>query len=62
MICPNCGWDASFTEHSKECLETHGLDCGPYEWWTEIWLTCNECGEKIDTAELRRINPEGKTA
>lgn len=60
MKCPNCGKEANFTEHSGECVETHGLDCGPYERWTETWLTCNECGAKTDDQEVRLFNPEKK--
>jgi hypothetical protein len=26
-------------------VETHGLDCGPYERWTEEWWECSICGE-----------------
>ena len=55
MICPNCGKDATFREHSASCVETHGLDCGPYERWTETWLTCSKCGAKTDDAELNAI-------
>lgn len=57
MICPNCGVRATFTEHQEDCVETHGLDCGPYERWTETWLTCNECGAKTDDRELRAAQP-----
>lgn len=56
MICPNCGAEAMFTEHSGKFTETHGLDCGPYETWTESWLVCNECGAKTDDAEVRAAN------
>ena len=47
-MCPNCGEPAQFTEHSGDFVETHGLDCGPYERWHEEWLTCNKCGAKTD--------------
>ncbi len=58
MICPNCGKEADFREHSGSFTETHGLDCGPYETWTESWLTCSECGAKTDDRELREAQPE----
>lgn len=51
-ICPNCGERANFTDHSGSFTETHGLNCGPYETWSEEWLTCNKCGAKTDAAEL----------
>ena len=50
--CPNCGELANFTEHEGSFTETHGLDCGPYETWTEHWLTCDKCGAKTDDAEI----------
>ena len=34
-------------------VETHGLDCGPYENWMERWWTCMDCGWKWDESELR---------
>lgn len=56
MICPNCGAEADFREHEERCVETHGLDCGPYETWTERWLTCSKCGAKTDDNEIRSAN------
>lgn len=58
MICPNCGVEATFREHCESFTERHGLDCGPYETWTEKWLTCNACGEKTDDEELCDSNRE----
>lgn len=58
MICPNCGKESSFTEHQQSWVETHGLDCGPYETGTDVWLTCDECGAETDDAELARTNVE----
>lgn len=29
-------------------VETHGLDCGPYETCTEEWWECSICGEHED--------------
>lgn len=51
-VCSNCGEHADFTEQSGQFTETHGLDCGPYETWTENWLTCSKCGAKTDEREL----------
>jgi hypothetical protein len=56
MICPNCDREAEFTEHEQDQVETHGLDCGPYEHWTQRWITCNLCGAPTDDAELARIH------
>lgn len=27
-------------------VETHGLDCGPYEHWRDEWDECTFCGER----------------
>ena len=50
--CPNCGERAEFTEHRAHHVETHGLDCGPYEHWDQEWITCNCCGAATDWKEL----------
>jgi hypothetical protein len=36
-----------------EWIETHGLDCGPYERWFEEWWECQVCGEKFTAEELK---------
>lgn len=51
-VCPNCGERADFTAHESQNTETHGLDCGPYETWTERWLVCQTCGAETDEREL----------
>jgi len=50
--CPNCGKRADFKERSSHNVETHGLDCGPYETWDETWLVCSECGAETDAKEI----------
>jgi hypothetical protein len=42
----DCRDHAVWEEHSY--TETHGLDCGPYETWTEDYYKCSVCGERID--------------
>lgn len=56
--CPNCGEQADFEERTGSFVETHGLDCGPYERWTETWLVCSECGAETDEQELMSANKE----
>jgi hypothetical protein len=43
-----------YIEFRQETLrETHGLDCGPYEEWTEHWWECRFCDQRYDEQELR---------
>ena len=42
--------------HEKDYVETHGLDCGPYERWTDTWFECAVCGEKYTKGELNAID------
>jgi hypothetical protein len=35
-----------------ESVETHGLECGPYEHWHEEWWECRVCGEKFTARDL----------
>jgi len=57
-LCPNCGARAHFTEHHAHHVETHGLDCGPYEEYDEEWLTCGACGATTDAKELAEAQPD----
>ena len=44
MACPDCG--SSFGEYRiSSSVETHGLDCGPYERFEQEYIVCRECGE-----------------
>jgi hypothetical protein len=56
--CPNCGDPADFEPKTETHVETHGLDCGPYERWTETRLICSKCGAPTYDEELRRTNVE----
>ena len=33
------------TYSEADCVETHGLECGPYERWKECRYECRDCGE-----------------
>lgn len=44
--------------HERDCVETHGFDCGPYERWTEHWWTCMDCGEEWDESDLKAREKE----
>lgn len=45
----DCSEEAVF--RSAECVERHGLDCGPFERWTEEWWECRICHAKADNPE-----------
>ena len=57
-LCPNCGKHADFRTVRKQFTETHGLDCGPYETWTDEWLVCSECGAETDEDEVEKMQEE----
>jgi hypothetical protein len=49
MCCPNCGEEATFTDHCRDSVETHGIDCGPYEHFYDVWLVCDRCGAATES-------------
>ena len=47
MACPDC--DSSFGEYrTVSSVETHGLDCGPFERFEQEFIVCRECGGRFD--------------
>jgi len=60
MACPDCDSPAGYFRFATS-VETHGLDCGPYETFNEEFIVCRECGGRYDvcewdgTQELREI-------
>jgi hypothetical protein len=60
MACPDCDSPAGDLRFATS-VETHGLDCGPYETFNEEFIVCRECGGRYDvrewdgTQELREI-------
>ena len=47
MACLDCG--SSFGEYRIACsVETHGLDCGPFERFEQEFIVCRECGGRFD--------------
>ena len=55
-MCPNCGKFATFSPQWGSFVDTHGLDCGPFERWTEEWLVCGNCGARTDDSELEAMS------
>lgn len=50
MACPDCG--SSLGEYRiASSVETHGLDCGPYERFEQEFVVCRECGERCDARD-----------
>ena len=50
MACPDCG--SSLGEYRiASSVETHGLDCGPYERFEQEYIICRECGERCDVRD-----------
>ena len=50
MPCPECGsYDGEV--HGVTSVETHGLECGPYETFYEEFVLCAGCGSHVDLAD-----------
>ena len=64
MACPDCGSSLGDFRISTS-IETHGLDCGPFEKFDEEFILCRNCGGKFDvsdwddTPELSKADDEG---
>ena len=50
MACPDCGSSAGEFRFATS-IETHGLDCGPYETFNEEFIVCRECGGRYDIGD-----------
>jgi rubredoxin len=51
MICPECG-EAQVRFQEADSIETHGLECGPYEIFHDEWWDCPACGARFTDREL----------
>ena len=50
MPCSECGsYDGEL--RGVTSVETHGLECGPYETFYEEFLVCSGCGTHVDVAD-----------
>ena len=47
MPCPDCGSPTGNLRFVTS-VETHGLDCGPYEVFNEEFVVCCGCGGRYD--------------
>ena len=47
MACPDCGYPSGEFRFATS-IETHGLDCGPFERFDEEFIVCRGCGGRFD--------------
>jgi hypothetical protein len=57
MPCPDCGSPVG-EFRVTECIETHGLDCGPYERFYEEFVICSACGGRFDHADWAAVGED----
>jgi hypothetical protein len=50
MACPDCG-SALGEFRITTSIETHGLDCGPYERFEQEFILCRHCGGRFDVSD-----------
>jgi len=48
----------SLEPQSHRWVETHGLDCGPYEHCYQEWYRCIICGTEYTCDEVDRMRTE----
>ena len=56
MPCPDCR-SPSGEFRVAEFVETHGLDCGPYERFYEEFVICSDCDGRFDAADWPLTTP-----
>jgi len=54
MTCPSCG-KAALVFREADSVETHGLECGPYEHFHDEWWECPECRGWFTDRELEAL-------
>ena len=50
MACPDCGSPIGDLRFATS-VETHGLECGPYETFNEEFIVCSGCGGRFDVCD-----------
>lgn len=58
MVAIMCHCGGTLRYRCEDHVERHGLDCGPYERWTEQWYICGSCGERFTDRELAEMAKE----
>ena len=59
MACPDCG-SSSGEFRFATSIETHGLDCGPFERFEQEYIVCLECGGRFDVDDWDDVNAPSK--
>ena len=54
MVCPDCGSPSGEFRFATS-IETHGLDCGPFERFDEEFIVCCGCGGRFDPRDWEEI-------
>ena len=52
MACPDCG-SAHGEFRITTSIETHGLDCGPFERFQQEFILCRDCGGRFDVGDWK---------
>lgn len=60
MACPDCG-SSSGDFRFATSVETHGLDCGPYERFNDEFIVCRECGGRFDLGDWQGTPEEARS-
>jgi hypothetical protein len=50
MACPDCGSSLGEFRFATS-IETHGLDCGPFERFDQEFIVCRDCGGRFDVSD-----------
>jgi hypothetical protein len=50
MACPDCGSPLGEFRVATS-IETHGLDCGPFERFVQEFIVCRECGGRFEISD-----------
>ena len=50
MACPDCGSPLGEFRIATS-IETHGLDCGPFERFEQEFILCQVCGGRFDVSD-----------
>jgi len=53
--CPECGRVVTMRERQIDSCETHGFDCGPFEWVHQEWWECPLCWARFPEQELVEV-------